>query len=260
MPKITAPFTLSQSTAAAALGTAAPIEITRGSAKTAIGDPQLATVLGYDTAWPALPNASLTCAMITRAMQKVAHVLPATIGDGNRFAGRSIRQAAVLIALVQRDQGVCVLLTQRATSLRDHAGQIAFAGGATDAEDASAWHTAQREAWEEVGIKSSDMTFLGELPIYTTVTAFAVTPCVAWLDEHAARSMNTQEVAEVFEVPLDFLMNPANHQQRSVQTQVGERTFYAIAATDTLDKPRFIWGATAGMLRNLYRVLAFELN
>ena len=240
--------------------TSAPVVIERSNAQTAIGDPKQAQILGYDAHWPAIAPQQLSQALIARALQSAHCVQPATIGDGNRFAGRSIRAAAVLVALRERQGVIYVVLTQRASTLRDHAGQIAFAGGATDALDASPWQTAQREAFEEVGLAPEHLTLLGQLPIYTTVTAFAVTPCVAWLSEHAVLQPNPDEVAATFEVPLAFLMNPANHQHRSVQTSVGERHFYAIPSTDSLGVPRFIWGATAGMLRNLYRMLAFELK
>ncbi len=238
----------------------APVLIARSNARTAIGDPQQALVLGYDTAWPAIPSAQLSVTMIARAMKNAAQVKPATVGDGNRFAGRSIRAASVLIPVVQRDGELFVLLTQRSSELRDHAGQIAFAGGGADDTDANPWATAQREAMEEIGLEAKYLTLLGQLAVYTTVTAYAVTPCVAVMNDQAELKINTHEVAHTFEVPLSFLMNPSHHQQRCVQTPVGERTFYAIPCQDSTGEPRFIWGATAGILRNLYRVLAFELK
>ncbi len=229
------------------------------SIKARIVDPQTSIVIGYDKHLPCIDTAQLSRDQISNALAQWADVPAMSSGDGNRFAGRNIRQAAVLIGLVQRETGIHVVLTQRASHLRDHAGQIAFPGGAVDASDRDAWHTAQREAWEEIGLHSSQVHSLGRCHAYMTVTAFQVTPCVAWVDSQAVFAPALDEVAQVFELSLAFLMNPANHEQRRVITPVGERTFYAIPSVDSTGTERFVWGATAGMLRNLYATLVFSL-
>jgi 8-oxo-dGTP pyrophosphatase MutT (NUDIX family) len=229
------------------------------SAQARILDPRSGTIVGYDSHLTAITDEGLNRESIAAALAHWNRAPASSAGDGNRFAGRSIRQAAVLIGLVQRQSGIHVVLTQRASHLRDHAGQIAFPGGAMDASDRDAWHTAQREAWEEIGLPSEQVQFLGRCHTYTTVTAFEVTPCVAWIDAKAVFKPELEEVAQVFELPLSHVLNPANHQQRRVTTPVGGRTFYAIPSLDCAGVERFVWGATAGMLRNLYATLAFSL-
>ena len=229
--------------------------------KARIVNPSASVVLGTDAHLPAVTAQHLMQAAIKSALDNAAQVAPATLGDGHRFQDRALRPAAVLVPLIQRDSGVNVVLTQRSSQLRDHAGQIAFAGGRIDATDASAWHAACREAHEEIALATSALTALGQLSTYTTVTAFEVTPCVAWLLPTATFYPFEAEVAAVFEVPLAFLMNPANHQRRTITTPAGERTFYAIPYLDNAAHEWFIWGATAGMIRNLYTVLsAYQQN
>lgn len=225
------------------------------STKARILDPQSGTIVGYDRHLPAIPADKLTRHSIEAALQRWESTPPISAGDGNRFANRSIRDAAVLIGLIERTSGINVVLTQRASHLRDHAGQISFPGGARDAEDDDTWHTAQREAMEEIGLQNQYLSCLGRTHAYTTVTAFLVTPWVAWISPQAQFKPALEEVAQVFELPLLHLMNPANHQRRSVMTEVGERSFYAIPSFDTQGEQRFVWGATAGMLRNLYAAL-----
>jgi 8-oxo-dGTP pyrophosphatase MutT (NUDIX family) len=179
---------------------------------------------------------------------------PELAGDGGLFAGRQVRQAAVLIGLTERPQGLTVLLTQRTAHLHDHAGQISFPGGRRDPEDVSLFDTALREAQEEVGLQREQVSVLGSLSEYHTVTAYQVTPVVAMVSPGFIVTPDPFEVDEVFEIPLAFLMNPANHQQRAIDTPLGERTFYAIPYDDT-GRERFVWGATAAMLRNFYRFL-----
>ena len=170
------------------------------------------------------------------------------------------RVAAVLIALVVRETGLTVLLTQRADHLSDHAGQISFPGGRHEPDDANTIATALREAQEEVSLDPSHVEVLGALPDYLTSTGFRVTPVVGLVHPPFAVEADTLEVAEIFEVPLDFLMNPANHEVRVLRWEKGERRFFAMpyprAAQGTVGGHYFIWGATAGMLRNFYRFLA----
>ncbi len=219
-------------------------------------NPQNATLVGRDVHLPPLNIGQLNASTLSQALSLWRDVEPLAMGDGNRFEGRSIRSAAVLLGIVQRDGQLNLILTQRAAHLRNHAGQIALPGGAQDASDIDSWHTAQREAREEVGLLDSHMQYLGRFHTYTTVTAFEVTPCVAWVEPQVQYTPAASEVAQVFEVPLSHVLNPANHERRSITTPVGNRLFYAIPSHDCSGQERFIWGATAGILRNLYALLA----
>lgn len=159
--------------------------------------------------------------------------------------------AAVLIAIVARDDpGPTVLLTQRTAHLRDHAGQISFPGGRTEAIDDGPVATALREAEEEVGLAPERVDVLGFLPTYDTITGFRVQPVVGWVRPPAFFRPDPVEVAEVFEVPLAFVLDPANHERRAGERAGVRREFYVLPYRD-----RFIWGATAGMLVNLARVV-----
>jgi 8-oxo-dGTP pyrophosphatase MutT (NUDIX family) len=149
-----------------------------------------------------------------------------------------------------------VLLTQRAAHLHHHGGQISFPGGRVDATDTSAEHTALREAQEEIGLAERQVEVLGRLPQYYTGTGFAVTPVVALVHPPYEFSSDPFEVASIFEVPLVYLMNPRHHQRRQIDFPDGRgsRSFYAMPYQDY-----FIWGATAGMLRNLFHFLRADL-
>lgn len=171
-----------------------------------------------------------------------------------RFTDRAPAEAAVLMPLVQRDNGLHLLLTERTHGLSTHAGQIALPGGRIDAGDAHAVAAALREADEEVGLPASHVETLGTLPVYVTGTAFVVTPVVALVRPGFVLRPNPQEVADVFEVPLDFLMNPAQHLVHEMEWRGERRRWYAMPYHDG-ERERYIWGATAGMLRNLYRML-----
>ncbi len=166
----------------------------------------------------------------------------------------------VLLALpgciVLRDDAT-VLLTQRTAHLHDHPGQISFPGGRADAADADADATALREAEEEVGLAATHIEVLGRLPEYTTGTGFVITPVVALVRPGFTVQADPFEVADVFEVPLAFLMDPRNHRRHAVEIGGVQREFFSMRwdGNDLNGKPRryFIWGATAAMLRNLYR-------
>jgi 8-oxo-dGTP pyrophosphatase MutT (NUDIX family) len=153
--------------------------------------------------------------------------------------------AAVLVPLVERSAGMTVLLTQRATTLKDHAGQISFPGR-IEPEDADAWHAALREAYEEIGLRSEMVEFAGYLPDHVVISGFRVTPVVGFVKPEYQLQIATAEVHDVFEVPLDFILDAANHKSR--QRKIGEVTIHI---HDIPYGERNIWGATAGMLMTL---------
>jgi 8-oxo-dGTP pyrophosphatase MutT (NUDIX family) len=165
---------------------------------------------------------------------------------------QSLVPAAVLVPLVSHPQGLSVLLTQRTPHLLHHAGQISFPGGRIEQEDESAEAAALREAQEEIGLPPDSVDLLGRLDDYVTVTGFHVVPVVGLLRPPLDLTPDSFEVAEIFEVPLPFIMDPANHQRRFRLTEQGEQRFY----TAMTYQHRTIWGATAAMLVNLYDVLA----
>ena len=155
--------------------------------------------------------------------------------------------AAVLVGLIEREYGFSVLLTRRADTLRRHTGQIALPGGRCDPGE-TIWQTALREAHEEVGLAPDYVSLAGLSSPYRTGTGFLVTPVVGFIQPGFSLLANPAEVADIFETPFGFLMDPANHEQHERQAPTGEtRRFYAMTHED-----RFIWSATAGMLRALY--------
>ena len=217
-------------------------------------NPRDVPVSGVDAHLPALPTAWLVSDALRHHWATAPLVPPERPGDGNRFPGRSPRAAAVLVPLVQRAEGLSVLLTRRTDALRDHAGQISFPGGAVDPTDASHWDAALREAEEEIGLDRRFVEPLGQLPVYSTVTAFEVTPCVGLVTPGFALQLQEGEVAEAFEVPLAFLMDPAHHRRHRMQFMGVDREFLSMPWPD--ETGYFIWGATAAMLRNLYHQLS----
>jgi 8-oxo-dGTP pyrophosphatase MutT (NUDIX family) len=158
-----------------------------------------------------------------------------------------LKDAAVLVALVERPAGMSVILTRRADTLRTHTGQVAFPGGRCDPGE-TPWVTALREAHEEIGLDPAQVTLAGLSTPYRTGTGYHVTPVVGFVTPPFTLSPNPDEVADIFETPFLFLMDPANYEQRQGKTPAGdERRFYAITWED-----RLVWGATAGMLRALH--------
>jgi 8-oxo-dGTP pyrophosphatase MutT (NUDIX family) len=158
----------------------------------------------------------------------------------------AVRPAAVLVGVVDRPLPG-VILTQRTADLTSHAGQIAFPGGKIDPGDPSPAGAALREAEEEIGLSRSLVEPIGYLDLYLTFSGFRILPLVARVRPDHALSLNRFEVSEAFEVPLDFLMQPDHHQRRSRDWNGITRHYYAIPYWD-----RYIWGVTAGILRNLY--------
>lgn len=175
------------------------------------------------------------------------------------FAARAPAAASVLVAIVVRTEPT-VLLTRRTDHLTDHPSQISFPGGRTEPGDADAVATALREAHEEIGLEAGEVEVLGKLPIHTTGTGFVVTPVVGLVSPELRLHPDPGEVAEIFEVPLAWLMDPARHQRHAVELDGGRREFLSIpwpgTGVDGRARRYFIWGATAAMLRNLYRFLA----
>jgi 8-oxo-dGTP pyrophosphatase MutT (NUDIX family) len=157
-----------------------------------------------------------------------------------------IRPAAVLIPVVDHPKPT-VLLTQRAAHLNEHAGQISFPGGKIDATDASPLDTALREAEEEIGLSREFVEPIGYLDLYGTSFGFRILPVLARVRPGFALDINKSEVDDAFEVPLAFLMDPLNHQVHSKEFRGMERSYYAMPFAE-----RYIWGATAGILRILY--------
>ena len=169
------------------------------------------------------------------------------LGPGPNPAPGTLKPAAVLIALVDRPGGLTVILTRRADTLRHHTGQVALPGGRCDPGEAP-WEAALREAEEEIGLDRSQVRLIGLSTPYRTGTGYHVTPVVGMVEPPVQLTPNPAEVADIFEAPFGFLMDPGNHEQRSGRTPAGdERRFYAITWED-----RLIWGATAGMLRALH--------
>ncbi len=162
-----------------------------------------------------------------------------------------LRAASVLVPLVDRAEGFSILLTQRTAHLSQHAGQIAFPGGQVDEGDADEVATALRETEEEIGLSRAHIEPVGRLDRYITRTGFTVTPVVALVAPPFTLTLDPNEVDEAFEVPLDFILDPANRQQDSYDFQGVTRHFYVFRYDE-----RNIWGATAGMLVNLAEIFA----
>ena len=159
----------------------------------------------------------------------------------------SLKPAAVLVPVILRPGGATVLFTQRAAALRSHSGQISFPGGRIDETDPSALDAALRETEEEIGLSRTHITPLGFLDAYLTGTGYRIVPVVAVISQPFELMLNPNEVDEVFEAPLAFLMDAANHRRDGREWEGKHRSYYAIAYGD-----RYIWGATAGILRNLH--------
>lgn len=238
-----------------------PASLTPAHKPTRITDPHAIPVIGTDHHLPAIAPARLHPDALRDRFSAPPVWTPEFPGDGSRFDPLSQATAAsVLVPLVMRDNGLHVLLTQRTAHLRDHAGQISFPGGRAELDDVDAVATALRETEEEVGLDRRHIEVIGQLPAYTTITSYVVTPVVALVEPGFSLTLDSFEVAEAFEAPLHFLMNPAHHQRHSVEFDGQARQFLSMPwqGPDSRVPPYFIWGATAAMLRNLYRLLAHE--
>ncbi len=159
-------------------------------------------------------------------------------------------EAAVLVGMVDRAGEPAVLLTQRTEHLKDHAGQISFPGGRVEPQDESVHAAALREAEEEIGLDQGQVEILGRLPPYHTVTGFRIHPLVGWIVPPVELQLDRFEVAEAFELPLSFVLDPTNHHRQSYRRGALTRSYYVLPYQN-----RFIWGATAAILVNLARLL-----
>ena len=215
-------------------------------------DPQRVPVFQVDTHLEAVPAQHLTPAALQARFANPPSWTPELVRE-RKFMDRSPAQAAVLLGVVMRNEPT-VLLTQRPSHMSTHAGQIAFAGGKCDPTDPDVASTALREAHEEVGLDPHHVQVLGTLPEYVTGSAFYVTPVVALISPSMTLRLNPHEVSDVFEVPLGFLMNPAHHRWHRYEFEGVTREWLSMPYQDG-DHLRFVWGATAGMLRNFYRFL-----
>lgn len=223
-------------------------------------DPRTIPSAGNDADLPAVDPGRLTAAAI-RARFLHPPVWQPEIRREPIFLDRPMSQAAVLLALVRRASGLKVLLTHRSWNLPTHAGQVAFAGGKAEAFDKDLNATALRETHEELGIEARFIEVVGQLPVYVTGSQFTITPVVALLQSGFKLKLEPAEVADAFEVPLEFLMNPANHWRHHYDRDGVAREWFSMPYDEPSSPGRaggehFIWGATAGMLRNFYRFMA----
>ncbi len=213
-----------------------------GDALTALRLAQVDGLIPYD---PAKHGASMFTGMPTDPVGRTS-----TSGGAKSYVA-----AAVLVPLVEHADGFTILLTQRMPDLKAHAGQISFPGGRIEPEDPDPEAGALREAQEEIGLAPAEVEVLGRLDSYVTITGFDVTPIVGAIKPPMSLQKDPREVADIFEVPLAFILNRANHQRHSRVAPNGlTRGYYALPYGD-----RYIWGATAGMLMNLYEVLTAPL-
>lgn len=175
---------------------------------------------------------------------------PAMTEAVRHLVPKVLRRAAVLVPLVERETGLNVLLTQRATHLKNHAGQVSFPGGRIEDTDSSPWEAALRETEEEIGLAREHVSLAGYLNDHIVITGYLVTPAVGFVRPDFELKIDREEVDEVFEVPLEFVLDRANHVAR--ETRIGSLSFRSY---DIPYQGKNIWGATAGMLMTLCRLL-----
>jgi len=213
-------------------------------------DPRAVPVIGIDTHLPAAPLEALTPTALRERFRSPPRWEPEVWAE-RQFAEREPARASVLVPVVMRERPT-ILLTERTTHLSTHSGQVAFPGGKQDETDTDEIHAALREAQEEIGLEAAEIEVIGRMPTYTTGTRFIITPVVALVQPAHDLKLNAFEVADAFEVPLDFLMNPAHHHRHALEWAGHRREWFSMPYMDGTTE-RFIWGATAAMLRNLYR-------
>jgi 8-oxo-dGTP pyrophosphatase MutT (NUDIX family) len=216
-------------------------------------DARAVPVLGTDAHLPPVGAEALAPAAIRERFRAPPAWEPEVWAE-RRFSDRVPAHASVLVPIVLRDEPT-VLLTERTTHLSTHSGQVAFPGGRRDDTDDDAVHTALREAEEEIGLAGRCVEVIGQLPTFTTGTGFIITPVVALVERDHQLTLNAFEVADAFEVPLRFLMNPKHHRRHALEWAGARREWLSMPYMDGHTE-RFIWGATAAMLRNFYRFLA----
>jgi 8-oxo-dGTP pyrophosphatase MutT (NUDIX family) len=216
-------------------------------------DPREVPVVGVDTHLPPVHAEQLAPDALRRRFAEPPAWEP-EIWAEPRFTNRKTAEAAVLVPIVMRTRPT-VLLTQRTAHLSTHSGQVAFPGGKRDDTDADPADTALREAHEEIGLERSLAEVIGDMPVYKTGTMFVITPVIALVRPDYRLVLNAHEVDDAFEVPLDFLMNPSHHRRHALEFSGVRREWFSIPYVED-GKERFIWGATAAMLRNFYRFLA----
>lgn len=216
-------------------------------------DPRTMAVVGIDSHLPPAPREALTPQALRARFAQPPQWIP-EVRIEPKFSLRPLSQASVLVPIVMRERPT-VILTERTTHLSTHSGQIAFPGGKRDETDADATHTALREAHEEIGLDQRFVDVIGQMPTYTTGSQFIITPVVALVWPEHVLKLNAYEVADAFEVPLEFLMNPAHHRRHMLEWEGTRREWFSMPYVDGASE-RFIWGATAAMLRNFYRFVS----
>lgn len=218
-------------------------------------DPYVQPWVTSNQAFAAVPPEYLTRESLKTALSaNIQRVLDIPDESAKRFPGREGTpvEAAVLVPIVLRPEGLTVLLTQRTAHLNDHAGQISFPGGKIETTDADAVAAALRETEEETGLKREFVEVLGGLPRYVTSTGFAISPITALVEPGFTLSPDRFEVAEIFEVPLEFLTNPINFRLHRATLPDGSTRQYYSAPWNQY----FIWGATAAMLLGMCQILS----
>jgi 8-oxo-dGTP pyrophosphatase MutT (NUDIX family) len=201
-------------------------------------------------------NRDIVIERLTSRITPIASPSPESRGDHDLnldidSPATALTNAAVLVPIVDRPEGLTILLTQRTDHLRDHAGQISFPGGRVEPDDTDHEATALRETEEEIGISADRIDLIGRLDRYITRTGYEVVPVVGFVNPPFTVKPDSFEVADIFEVPLQFLADPNNHQRHSRFYNGTRREFYAMPY-----EGRYIWGVTAGMLVNLSEVLS----
>jgi 8-oxo-dGTP pyrophosphatase MutT (NUDIX family) len=215
-------------------------------------DPKLAECVPIAEVLPAVSADRIHLSSIRSRFLRPPRWQPETLRDIELLKGRAT-PAAVLLALVPRPEPT-VVLTVRSAHLPVHAGQIAFPGGKIDSQDSHAVAAALREAHEEIGLPPTCVEVLGELPAFFTGTGFSVTPVVGLVPTEVVFRPNPGEVEQVFEVPLAFLLDPDNHRRQQLKFQGELRQWYAMPYVRD-GQEFYIWGVTAGILRNFYHFL-----